>query len=143
VCSCYARDRRARCTGSPHGPFASTPCRVARWDLVGPSASQSFSVGLGRPVGLTELLGKIWSSGPPHGVARHDLVARLPHRVAQRDLVDQDGRHELWFYFGYPIPGNSSAALEPLCNSLKLFRRLSFWELESRVRASASARCSP
>lgn len=63
-----------RCTGSRCGPYTSLPCRVVRRDLVGQSASQGCSVGLGRSVCLEELFDRNWSVG-------------LPHRVAQRDLV--------------------------------------------------------
>jgi hypothetical protein len=87
---------------------ASLAHEVDRQNLVGQSASQSCSVVLGRPARLVELLGGTWLAGPPH-------------RVAWRDLVDLDQPHELWAYFGYPVPGYPSAVPEPSCNSLELF----------------------
>lgn len=70
------------------------PRRVAHQDLVGRSASQSCLVGLGRPVRLRELLGRTLSACPPCRVARWDLFL--------------DGPHKLWVYFRYPVHGYSS-----------------------------------
>jgi hypothetical protein len=52
------------------GPWQS--CLVG---LVGWSASHSCSAETGRPVHLAGLLGRTWSAGPPHRVARQDMVS--------------------------------------------------------------------
>lgn len=68
--------------------FMSSLCRVALWELLGLSASHSYSTGVSRSyltrrfaqrelvglVSLEELLGRSWSVRPPRSVARRQLV---------------------------------------------------------------------
>lgn len=53
---------------------ASSPRIVARWDVVGLSASQSCSARLGRAVRLAKLLNRSWAVSSSRKVARRDLV---------------------------------------------------------------------
>lgn len=78
--------RAHKCTSSRHGPCASSPCRVARQDLVVRSASQGWSAGPGHPLRLVGLLGGTSSPGPPSRVARRDLVARSAWQVCLAEL---------------------------------------------------------
>jgi hypothetical protein len=89
ACACdMSRGTRVhKCTRPRHSPLrlylawllgkgwlVCPPRSVARWELVGSSASPGCSTGVGRSARLAQLLGGSWSDHPSRRVARRELV---------------------------------------------------------------------